>query len=115
MRKEYLDESPAVIKDFLLYMQNMKGRASLTVDEYYRDLRTFFRYILYMKGMVPHDTPIEEISISGVDEELVKSVTMQDILEFFNYCISDRNNQAVSRARKTTVCVAREIKRESSI
>ena len=103
MRKEYLDESPAVIKDFLLYMQNMKGRASLTVDEYYRDLRTFFRYILYMKGMVPHDTPIEEISISGVDEELVKSVTMQDILEFFNYCISDRNNQAVSRARKTTV------------
>ena len=103
MRKEYLDESPILVKDFLLYMQNIKGRASLTIDEYYRDLRTFFRYILYTKGMVSHDMPIEEISISNVDEELIKSITVQDILEFFNYCISDRENQAASRARKTTV------------
>ena len=103
MRKEYLDESPILVKDFLMYVQNIKGRASLTVDEYYRDLRTFFRYILYTRGMVSHDTPIEEICISNVDEELIKSITVQDILEFFNYCISDRENQAASRARKTTV------------
>lgn len=103
MKKEYLEESPAIIKDFLLYLQNIQGRSALTIDEYYRDLRTFFRYILKSKRMVSQDIAIEEISISDIDETLIKSITSQDILEFFNYCISERENQAASRSRKTTV------------
>ncbi|MBR1534896.1 MAG: site-specific integrase, partial [Ruminococcus sp.] len=38
-------EAPEIIKDFLFYLQTIKGRSPMTVDEYYHDLRTFFRYI----------------------------------------------------------------------
>ena len=34
-----------IIRDFLNYMLVVKGKSQLTVDEYYKDLRTFFRYI----------------------------------------------------------------------
>ena len=45
MNKQYLAESPPVLKEFLGYMETVKGRSSQTVDEYFTDLRTFFRYI----------------------------------------------------------------------
>ena len=37
-------EAPPVILEFLHYIGNIKGRSDLTVDEYYRDLRTFFSF-----------------------------------------------------------------------
>lgn len=103
MKKEFIKEAPSQIKDFLMYMQNIQGRSSLTVDEYYSDLRTFFRYMLKYKGFADDDAEMENISVSNVDIEFIRSITSDDILEFFNYCINDRNNKPASRARKTTV------------
>ena len=103
MKKEFLREAPPVIKDFLMYLQNIQGRSPLTIDEYYSDLRTFFRYMLKHKGLIDEDTEMEDISVSGVDIEMIKSITSDDILDFFNYCINERENKPASRARKTTV------------
>ena len=46
MRKDYLQQCPPVLREFLLYMETIKGRSSLTVEEYFLDLRTFFRFML---------------------------------------------------------------------
>lgn len=102
MKTEYLQEAPPIIKEFLTYVDNVQGRATLTVDEYYRDLRTFFRYILKDRGLVPPEKEINEIDISNIDIELVKTVTFSDIISFLNYCKEDRKNKAAARARKTT-------------
>ena len=103
MKKQFIQEAPPPIKDFLMYLQNIQGRSPLTIDEYYIDLRTFFRYILQHKGLADSNAQIEDISIAEVDIELIRSVTADDIFDFFNYCINERKNKPASRARKTTV------------
>ena len=45
MKTTIIYEAPQVLIDFLGYMQTVKGKSPKTVDEYYIDLRTFFRYI----------------------------------------------------------------------
>ena len=83
MKKQFIQEAPPPIKDFLMYLQNIQGRSPLTIDEYYSDLRTFFRYILQHKGLADSNAQIEDISIAGVDIELIRSVTADDIFDFF--------------------------------
>ncbi len=46
-----------------------------TVDEYFLDLRNFFRFLKLDKGRVARNTPLDEISIDDVDLDLVRSVT----------------------------------------
>ena len=45
MKKAYLQECPPVLREYLGYTETIKGRSGNTVDEYFIDLRTFFRYI----------------------------------------------------------------------
>lgn len=45
MKVSSFNAAPVPIKEFLNYMQNVKGKSPRTIDEYYLDLRTFFRYI----------------------------------------------------------------------
>ena len=98
MNYEYFREAPPVIQEFMAYMDNVKGRSGLSVDEYYRDLRTFFRFLLLERGRVPKDIDFQEIDISVVDLDFVKTVTFADILLFMN----ERDNNADTRASKTS-------------
>ena len=102
MNYEYFREAPPVIQEFMAYMDNVKGRSGLSVDEYYRDLRTFFRFMLLERGRVPNDIDFQEIDISVIDLDFVKTVTFADILLFMNYCQNERDNNADTRARKTS-------------
>ena len=95
-------EAPPIILEFLNYMGNILGRSDLTVDEYYRDLRTFFRFIIKDRGLIDKDVPIDDIDISCVDLEMAGSVTFSEILLFLNYCKDERKNEAATRARKTS-------------
>ena len=42
---DYRTEAPEIIKAFLIYHETIKGHSPKTVEEYYLDLRTFFRYM----------------------------------------------------------------------
>ncbi|MBQ8132937.1 MAG: tyrosine recombinase XerC [Clostridia bacterium] len=95
-------EAPPVILEFLNYIGNVKGRSDLTVDEYYRDLRTFFRFLIKDRGLVKDDIPVDDIDISSVDLAMIESVTFSEIILFLNYCKDERNNTAATRARKTS-------------
>lgn len=95
-------EAPPVIREFLNYTGNIKGRSDLTVDEYYRDLRTFFRFIIKDRGLIKDDIDIDEIDISCVDLEMIKTITFTEILIFLNYCKDERGNNSSTRARKTS-------------
>ncbi|MBR4868102.1 MAG: tyrosine recombinase XerC [Clostridia bacterium] len=88
-----------VIRDFLNYMLVVKGKSQLTVDEYYKDLRTFFRYIKVSRGLAD-ENELSTIGIADVTLELIASVSLSDAFEFMNYCIDERDNHAATRARK---------------
>ena len=101
-KSNFITEASELIKDFLYYLQTVKGRSPSTVDEYFNDLRTFFRFIKVQKGIVPPDTPYQDIRVDDVDLALVSSVTLSDGYEFMNYLLRVRKNNKAARARKTT-------------
>ena len=96
----YHTESPPVIRDFLVYHETIQGHSKQTVDEYFLDLRTFFRFMKLEKGRVPRTTPLEEISILDIDLTLVRSISVTDVYAFMNYLSRDRDLGAAARARK---------------
>ena len=101
MNHKTLMEAPPIIRDFLTYNETIKGKSSLTVEEYYLDLQTFFRYLLKVRGKT-EETDFKKISISGVDIDLLKSVTVSDLYAFIVFCKNERDNSAATRARKTS-------------
>lgn len=97
-----LSESSPIIRDYLLYMQTVKGKSPKTVDEYFSDIRTFFRFIKFSRGLVDASALFEDIKVDDVDLELIKTITLQDAYEFMNFLMRDRNNNASTRSRKTS-------------
>ena len=102
MKHELLLSCPPVIRDFLTYSEVIKGKSAKSVEEYYFDLQTFFRYILLIRGKVDRETDFENIDIACVDAELIKTVTISDLYSFIVFCKEERGNSAATRARKTS-------------
>lgn len=91
---DYRTQAPPLLRDFLSYHQTIQGHSKKTVDEYFLDLRNFFRYIKLDKGLVPRQTPLEEISIDDVDLALVKSVSLTDIYSYLSFLSNSRARNA---------------------
>lgn len=92
---------PKVIKDFIFYISTIKNLSPNTVNGYYVDLRTFFRFLKY--NAAPKNYLVEEIDqidISDIDIEFVRKITSADILEYLNFVMRTRKNNSATRARK---------------
>ena len=57
----YRDDAPEILRDFLSYHETIRAHSQRTVDEYYLDLRNFFRYIKQTRQPQLRDLPLEEI------------------------------------------------------
>lgn len=108
---DYRTEAPPILRDFLSYHETVKAHSKRTVDEYYLDLRNFFRYLKQIRNPDLAQLALDEIEILDVDLEFVASVTLTDIYGYMTYLSRDRiqhqNSQtsdyglnAASRARK---------------
>lgn len=100
MSTNFMNDASPIIRDYLLYLQVMRGKAIKTIDEYFIDLRTFFRFIKIQKGVVSSSTPPEEIKIDDIDIELIKTINYSDIDFYMNYLQRDRSNSKTTRSRK---------------
>ena len=102
MKIEIIQACPPVIRDFLTYNETIRGKSSRSVEGYYLDLQTFFRYLLMVRGLCEKDIEFEKIDISKVDIELIKSITISDLYAFLVFCKNERDNNPATRARKTS-------------
>lgn len=100
MAVSFRDEAPQVVKDYLYYMQTIRGKSQKTVDEYYIDLRTFFRFLKRRRKIVSDDIEFDDIKVDDVDINLIKTVSLNDAYEYMDYLMRERNNQNATRARK---------------
>ena len=100
--KELLEESPPLVRDYLQYQLTVRARSPLTVEEYARDLMTFFRFIKRYSGQVPADTPDKEIQVSDISDQEILQISKRDVLEFMNFLVTERKNSVNTRLRKTT-------------
>ena len=99
--KQMIDEAPYYLKDFITYMETIKGKSSKTVDEYFFDLRTFLRFMKVLKGQAELDD-FDNIIISDISIEFIREITLHDLYEFLSYTLRERLNNANSRARKVS-------------
>lgn len=93
-------EAPVLVKDFLHYEATIKNRSKQTVNEYFIDLRTFFRFLKRFYNLVPDDMPFDEIPFNDIDLDFIKRISFNDIYEYLFFLTNERNNSAPTRSRK---------------
>ena len=96
---DYQDCPPLVVR-YLYDSETIRGLSPRTVNGYYIDLRTFFRFLKLQRGMVPKNTPLDEIDVHDIELETIESVTSTEIYEFLHYVTRERANSPAARARK---------------
>ena len=94
---DYRTEAPQILRDFLSYHETIKAHSKRTVDEYFLDLRNFFRYLKQTRDPSLCDRSLDEIDITDVDLAFVASVTLTDIYGYMTYLSRDRVQHQNSR------------------
>jgi len=99
MSHNNFNDMPDIVVEFLNYMLTIKNKSSKTVSEYYYDLRTFLRYIKVVKHNAD-ESKFDELPVLDVTIDDIKSIDLSDLYSFMAYISRERNNSAVTRARK---------------
>lgn len=97
---DFMDNAPIIMRDFLNYMETIKGKSKNTIKEYFYDLRLFFRFMKQYKNLIDDSIDFDDIDISDIDIELIKTITLSDLYEFMSFLSRERDNNSNSRARK---------------
>ncbi len=92
---------PQDVKNFLSYLSNIKGKSDTTINEYYYDLRTFFRFMKCHRSMESFEN-FDSINCSDIDTDFIRDIILDDMYEYLMYANSDRDNNANARARKVS-------------
>ena len=93
-------DAPDFLKEFLYYMQTIKGLSPRTVEAYYIDLNLFFKYIYQKRNNCIDNESINAVNIDKFDLNTLSTISQSDILDFLYFTMNQRTNSAASRARK---------------
>lgn len=99
------DDLPNFVKDFLIYMQNIKNRSKSTIREYHYDLRDLFRFLkLYKIDKIKFDNITDELidktDIVNLNNDFIRIIELTDLYEYLNYLSNMRSDKPATRARK---------------
>jgi len=98
-QKNYKDDAPSYLIEFLNYTATVKGRSENTIKSYYDDLKQYFRFLKQKHGLAS-GMDFAEIKIADLSEDIIKNSGLNDALEFLHFISSERGNNAKSRARR---------------
>ena len=112
--KRYSD-CPQILKEFLIYHENIKGQSQLTISEYYLDLRMFLRFVKLMRSDMPIHIDLEDIDIRKVDINFVRDIDTSDIFDFLSYLANDRAINPESAAPDYGISPAARARKLSAI
>ena len=82
---DYRSDSPQLLLDFLSYHETIKAHSQRTVDEYYLDMRNFFRYLKQVRDSALADKRLDEIDIRDIDLNFIAAITLTDIYGYLTY------------------------------
>lgn len=98
-QKNDFNDMPASVKEFLYYNETIRNLSARTINAYYIDLRTFFKYLALNRGLTSEDK-LDDFNLSFIDIDFVKSISKAEIYEFLHFITRERSNAAATRARK---------------
>lgn len=102
MSVRFQDAAFPILKEYLYYLQTIRAKSLKTVDEYFIDLRTFFRFFKQHRRLVGDETNFDAITIDDISLQQLESIRLEDAYEYMNWLQRERGNQAASRARKVS-------------
>lgn len=82
---DYWLEAPPVLREFLNYHESILSHSAKTVDEYFLDLRAFFRYLKLRRNASIGKLSFSEIPIDDVDLAFVSETQLAEIYGFLTY------------------------------
>ena len=97
--KKYTD-IPEPLVSFLIYIENIQGKSAKTAENYFYDLRGFYRFLKFKFCNLPIDISFDDISVMDIDLSYIKKVDLNLIYEYMNFLNRERLNGPTSRARK---------------
>ena len=112
--KRYSD-CPQVLREFLIYHENIKGQSQLTISEYYLDLRMFFRFVKLMRSDMPIHTRLDDIDIKDIDLSFIQKIDTSDIFDFLSYLANDRTANPDSAAPDYGIAASSRARKLSAI
>lgn len=113
--KTYLtDETiPDILRDFLRYTQVIQGQSIKTTTEYLYDLRLYFRFMRKYKETLTLE--IDDIDITEIDIDFIKTITIDDTFEFLAYLSTDRKVHHKSEYSKKGISANSRSRKISSL
>ena len=106
MNLDQINDAPDILMEFLEYHSTVRGHSDKTVAGYYLDLKILFRFIKRRRHIVPADTPFNEIDISDVDIDFIKSIRIEELYRYQSFSPemsgSNRSLSSASRCRRTS-------------
>ncbi len=100
MLEKRSEDSFPLLDDFTRYLLTVGGRAPKTCDQYYLDLRMFFRYMKWYFELTPRDAiaDLSQIPIQDVSLALIERIKLTDVYAFLDYLARDRATHPNSAA-----------------
>lgn len=89
---------PEPLSAFLIYTESILGKSPKTTEEYYYDLRTFYRFLISHFGLSSKTD--DSVDINIITLEHLSNVDLSLIYDYINYLNRERGNSASTRARK---------------
>ena len=94
-----MHDAPVIVKDFLNYIETIKGKSKNTAKEYYYDLRLFLRFIKLSRNL-SIEKDFDKVDIIDISIDLIKTITLSDLYSYMSYLSRERDNNTSARARK---------------
>jgi len=101
-----ITDAPDILLEFLDYHSTVKGHSDRTIMGYYIDLKILFRYVKQRRRLVERNVPFNEIDITDVDIDFIKSIRVEDIYRYQAFSPEMTDSSAslssASRCRRTS-------------
>lgn len=108
-------DCPQILREFLTYHETIKGQSSLTINEYYLDLRMFLRFVKLMRNDMPMNTDLDSIPIKDIDLNFIRQIESSDVFDFLSYLANDRPLNPDSTFSETGIAAASRARKLSAI
>jgi len=116
MASDYLTLAPPILRDFLSYHQNIKMHSEKTVEEYFLDLRMFFRFLkLQNDPSILKSTDFDEIDILDVNLSFVQAISVSDILAFMTFLSQKRDGTVRHGIKSNGLAAKSKARKQASI
>lgn len=102
----YWTEAPPILQEFLNYHESILSHSAKTVDEYFFDLRAFFRYLKLRRDPSLNSVPLQDISILDVDLDFVSQTQLSEIYGFLTYLSGGAQSGKAESSTRARKCAA---------